>query len=173
MYLITMIIIVSYLAVMNEKYTKPAFFLVLIPVIFLYFIVPALQYNVGTDYMSYVDMYNHGYNIEYYYEKNELVFYSILQISRKFGLGEQSVFVLTSLIYSLFWLYFVVLLKKYNYKIWVIALLYFCITGIYQNQLNGLRQYMAIAILPCIFILLYERKFLRLKNISLFFKAVF
>ncbi len=160
MYLITTIISVLYLYIMDKNFDKLAFVLVLFPVIFFYFQIPAFQYNVGTDYMSYVDMYKYGYNIEYYFNKKELIFYSILKIVTGLKLGEQSIFILVSIVYSIFWAYFVCLLKSSNYKVWIIVFLYFCITGIYQNQLNGLRQYMAIAILPCIFILLYRRKFI-------------
>ncbi|KID57930.1 hypothetical protein JF50_04075 [Pseudoalteromonas luteoviolacea] len=109
--------------------------------------------------MSYVEMYRYGYNIEFYYNKKEWVFYSILKIATAFSLGEQSIFVLVSLVYTFFWVYLICLLKNAGYRVWLIVLLYFTVTGIYQNQLNGLRQYMAIAILPCVFVLLYQRKY--------------
>ncbi|WP_373416149.1 EpsG family protein, partial [Vibrio parahaemolyticus] len=80
--------------------------------------MPAFQYNVGTDYMSYVDMYKYGYNIEYYFNKKELIFYSILKIATGLKLGEQSIFILVSIVYSIFWAYFVCLLKSSNYKVW-------------------------------------------------------
>lgn len=159
MYLFTTIISVFYLFIMDRKFEKLAFLLVLLPIVLIYFQVPAFQFDVGTDYMSYVDMYKYGYNIEYYYNKKEYVFYFILKVSTWLELGEQSIFVLVSIVYSFFWLVLIVLLKNANYKVWICAFLYFTVTGIYQNQLNGLRQYMAISILPCLFILLYNRKY--------------
>ncbi len=159
MYLLTTFVSVLYLYFMDRKFEKLAFFLILLPVAFFYFQMPAFQLDVGTDYMSYVDMYKYGYNIEYYYNKKEYVFYYILKISTALRLGEQSIFILVSVVYTVFWLYFIFLLKNAGYKVWIFVFLYFTITGIYQNQLNGLRQYMAIAILPCLFIVLYNRQY--------------
>lgn len=159
MYLFTTFFSVVYLFLLERKFHKLAYLLVILPVALFFYQVPAFQFDVGTDYMSYVDMYKYGYNIEYYYSKKEYVFYVILKIVTTLGMGEQSIFLLVSIVYTFFWVFFIFLLKKENYKVWILVFLYFTVTGIYQNQLNGLRQYMAISVMPCLFILLYNRKY--------------
>lgn len=167
MYLLTTLVCVTYLYLMDRKFDKLAFLFILFPISIVYFQVPAFQYNVGTDYMSYVDMYKYGYNIEYYFNKKEWVFYLVLKIATEFQLGEQAIFILVSVFYSFFWIFLIFLLKNENYKVWLFVLLYFTVTGIYQNQLNGLRQYMAIAILPCIFVLFYKKRYLATISLTL------
>lgn len=136
----------------------PAFLVYLFPI--------AFQNNVGSDYPTY---YNYFYNNEhiYYFSKNEYFYYYLVELVKYLGIPQLQ-FVFISVIQTFLIFFTIFKLKKFGYMSWLIFLLFFIVTGIYHNQMNGLRQFVALLTLPLILIFLYERKILKAILLSLF-----
>lgn len=135
-------------------------FLVLIPPFLIYFLVSALQYNVGSDYPSYTYIYNNQWVLERYFNTREYFFYYSNIILSYFKAPSQSIFFVFSFVQSLFIFIYLVILKRRGYSLWLFFLIFFTVTNIYNNQLNGIRQYASLTLLPILTILLFERKYI-------------
>ncbi|MEX6233655.1 EpsG family protein [Providencia hangzhouensis] len=69
-------------------------------------------------------------------------------------------------------IYFSILRNKFNFKVYIIFFLFMSVTGIYINQLNGIRQYAALLLFPLISYLCFNKQnfksvFLLIISISL------
>lgn len=131
------------------------------PVLFFYFLFPATQYNVGTDYFSYRNYYSSPESIDLYYRKGELVFYYMYKAIINNQLGEQSIFYFSTLFNTILFSLMLFKLRKAGFKISIVFFLFFTVTGIYHNQMNGLRAYMGIMCFPLVFIYLAESKYIK------------
>lgn len=155
----------SYFALI-EKYK--ASLLVMLPAFLVYFLVAGLQYDVGTDYFSYVNIYENKARHWFYFNRGEYLFFALNQGLNWLRMPSQSIFIVISFIQaSLVFLYFKKIKVK-GYILWLFFIVFFCVTNIYNNQLNGLRQYVVIAGLPLFTILVYEKKLIK----SLFLLAL-
>ena len=125
-----------------------------------YFLVAALQYGVGTDYFNYIEIYNTGVDLERFALANEYVFYYIFIFLQEYNIDHQWIFIFSSLINTSLFYFILVSLKRMNFNILIVFLLFMLVTGIYQNQLNGLRNYAAILSFVLCFCLLVEKKYL-------------
>ncbi|HFF1655374.1 TPA: EpsG family protein [Providencia rettgeri] len=133
----------------------------LLPCFTIYFLVSAMQYNVGTDYFTYINIYNHQFLYERYYDVNEFVFYYTVKLSNFLDLPEQSLFFFFSLLQSIpIFIYLSVMRNKYKLNVFILFFIYMTVTGIYINQLNGIRQYAALTLFPLISFLCFERRYL-------------
>ncbi|MDR7017302.1 EpsG family protein [Acinetobacter sp. 3657] len=141
-------------------------FVLWLPAFIIFAVVPSLQYNVGTDYSTYFQYY---FNNEHalYLKKNEILYYYIVELGRFLG-DPQFQFILVSIIQAFLFFYLLFLLKIEGYKSWLIFLIFFLCTGIYHNQMNGLRQYICIYAVPIIAIHLYKRNNFRALAFSVF-----
>lgn len=158
MFLFVLFYVFIYFVVI-EKYK--ASFLSFLPAFLVYFFVAGMQYGVGTDYFSYVDIYENPSIWNRYYSKKEYLFYWLNVLLNQLSLPTQSLFLAFSLVNStLLFVYF----KKIKSQGFILSLFFFaffCVTNIYNNQLNGLRQYVVIAALPLItWYLYYDKKIL-------------
>lgn len=109
-------------------------------------ILPALQYDVGTDYFTYVDVYNKERRLEVYYNKQEYLFYYLLETLKSFKYPEQSLFVFISLIQSVLIVNVFRIIKNSNTQL-SLSLLFFLfivVTNMQHNQMNLLRSYVAV-----------------------------
>lgn len=156
------LLVTFYLYFIENKKSNSIFvsWLFLLPPMYIYFIILALQYQVGTDYRSYMSMYIEGPEERLFYNR-EYLFYYLVEAIRYFKLGGQSIFVFMSLIQTVLAFYLFNILKKYGYKRWLIFFLFFFITGIYFNQMNILRQYIAILCTPIFYLLIFEKKYFK------------
>jgi len=138
-------IFVLYIVDSNKKYSKSATFIVIFIVCMFNALFAGLQYGVGTDYYSYLGMFK---NQEYqkFYIKNEYIYYLFYRFIELFDGEPQWIFVLSSVFNGFFLTLTLYLLKKYGYGITFIFFVYFSYTGMYHNQMNGLRQFSAIYI---------------------------
>jgi len=136
----------------------------------LYFGVAALQYKVGTDYLSYVYIYNNQpETLIKYYEGGEYSFYYLNKMLSWFNAPAQSIFVVFSFIQSFFIFLFFSKMKVRGYQIYFIFYVFFTVTNIYNNQLNVIRQYAALSMLPLITYYCYQNK--NIKALCLIFFA--
>lgn len=166
-YLLILFFITFYLYSV-EKYFSLNFwkqFVLWFPAFVIFSIFPGLQYNVGTDYQTY---FQYFYNNEHelYLTKNELIYYYIVEFSKFFG-NPQAQFLIVSLIQSILFFYLLFLLKVEGYKSWLVFLIFFLCTGIYHNQMNGLRQYICVYGVPIIAIHLYRKSYLKSLGFSI------
>ena len=137
------------------KFSNNALLILLFCFGFIWVIICGGQYYVGTDYPTYLDLFN-GNNIEYYYSKNEYLFYYIIAFFNSIGLSGQFLFYIFYLINFIFLFQ---ILKRLNLKtIFIFILLYICFSNIFNNQLNMLRQATAIHICTYAGILYSEGK---------------
>ena len=84
--------------------------------------VAGLQYNVGTDYFSYIDIFQSEEKHWYYFNKGEYLFFGLNQFLNWLNLPEQSIFLVISFIQSfLIFLYF----KKIKKRTIKLLLMYF------------------------------------------------
>ncbi|OAL82334.1 hypothetical protein AY607_12260 [Acinetobacter sp. SFA] len=150
-----------------EKYTSPKFikqFILWLPAFVVFVFFPAMQSGVGTDYETYFQyFFNHDHDL--YLKKNEILYFYIIEFSNFFG-DPQVQFIIVSVIQGFLFFLLLYLLKQNGYKAWLIFLIYFLCTGMYHNQMNGLRQYICIYIVPILAIFAYKNKFISLFNFS-------
>lgn len=137
-----------------------------LPVIILYAIPLYFQQDIGTDYHTY---YNYFFNNDYllYFSKGEFIFYYIVLLTRYLG-HPQLLFVIIGTIQLLLFFYTLYLLKKRGYKSWLLFFLFIVVTTIYNNQMNGLRQFIVVNGMLLFCILLSEKKFLKSFILSVF-----
>lgn len=156
MFLFVLIFLTFYLYFIS-KYR--ASLLLMLPAIFLYSIVAGIQYNVGTDYLSYIDIYGDEYRLLFHFNNNEYLFYYIVRFLNILSLPAQSLFICISFIQGFLLFYF---LKKMHIKgvnIWLLFFVIFCVTNIYNNQLNLIRQFVSICMMPILIFLIVDKKY--------------
>lgn len=148
----------------SEKFIKQ--FIYWFPGFCVFTFFPAMQSGVGTDYETY---FNYFYNNEHtlYLNKNEIIYYYVVELTKFIG-DPQFQFILISVVQGLLFFYLLFLLKSEGYKSWLIFIIYFLCTGMYHNQMNGLRQFICVYIVPISVIFIYKNKFLNFSFFSFF-----
>jgi len=168
-YLILICLLVFYCYYIESKVkikTKITFFISYSPAIFMYWLLPAFQFNVGTDYFTYIDFFRHGVP-DYIFNNNEFLFYYLVFFLNIFDFSEQSIFYTISFIQVI--LVFLILfeLSKYKFKIWLLMLLLLIVSSVYHNQMNLLRQFVSVLVVPLLFLYLYKKDYIKLIFVSL------
>jgi hypothetical protein len=167
-YLVVLLLIGSYLYIVDKVYIKSKieFLIIYFAPMFIYGMGLALQYEVGTDYSSYVNYYFGDIPMRFYHN-NEFIFYYLFKFIQYTNLGSQSIFVIVSIINTS--LLFILLnkLKGYGFKSWLVFVLFFSVSTAYHNQMNVLRQYLAVMVVPLYFMFLYEKKYFKMLITSL------
>lgn len=137
------------------------FIIINAPVLFLLFIFPAFQLDVGSDYYTYKNIYHYPDYLDIFERKSEYIFIYLYEIAINLKLGDQFVFIFSSFVNSLSLLFIIFKLKKHGYKEWLVFFIFFTVTGIYNNQMNGLRQYVVIMLLPISVMLFFDFKYIK------------
>lgn len=143
----------------NHNVADNAIALLFFPLFLLWILICGGQYAVGTDYYSYLDIFNNinGF-AEHYCSKGEFGFVGIIQVCKFFGFKGQSLFYV---FYGIGFLFFYLLLKRIKGNIFIFILLYITVTSLFNNQLNILRQSVAIYIGTYASLLIIEHKKLK------------
>ena len=136
-----------------------SYFILLSPLWLVWLIICGGQYGVGTDYFTYYSIFE-DIDVAFYYKKCEWLFSCIVESFRYIGLPPQGLFFVFYLINFVF---FCKILYHLDFNTsFLFVLLYICLSNIFNNQLNGLRQYTAIYILTYTVVSYYNTKsFLR------------
>lgn len=110
--------------------------------IILWTIVQGGQYNVGTDYFTYLYYFDNPYSLSYFSDKGEWGFYFLIKFCHNIGVTGQGVFVVITLLESV--LFFIICIKfdKNNPEIFI--LLYIVLSSLFHNQMNAVRQSIAV-----------------------------
>ena len=119
-----------------------ALLLLLFPIFIIWLIICGGQDHVGTDYPSYMEIFN-GYIEDRYANSGELGFVTLVKFLNILGFKGQALFFF---IYSINFIFFYLLLKRIDSQYFIYILLYIVVTGLFNNQLNILRQATAIYI---------------------------
>ena len=112
--------------------------LALVPI----FSLSAMQYEVGTDYNEYYHMTTNGH-MERFLRKGEPLYYFLGRFVELMGVN-QLIFVFSSILNFGLFAVTLLILHRAGYKVSIIFFLFFTVTGLHHNQMNGLRQYTAI-----------------------------
>lgn len=116
------------------------------------------QYYVGTDYPTYLSLFE-GNNIDYYYSNGEYLFYWTIYLCNQIGIKGQALFYIFYAINS-FIIFLILKRIKVNYY-FIFIILYITYSNIFNNQLNILRQSLAIHLCTLAFIEFCENKTLK------------
>lgn len=139
---------------------KFAFFFLSIFLIIGIALLPGLQFEVGSDYNSYVDIYNISSAQELYKKKNEFAFYYLVKCLNSLGLNYQSLFLTVSFICSALIVNSLRLIRKNKFDIFVFFICFVLMTNMLHNQMNLLRTYVAVYFFINSFLYKINRKYL-------------
>lgn len=163
MYYVLILFLITTYFFINDRYltgNKSLRLLIFIPPFYVYWFILAFQYDLGTDYFSYLDIVENG--IRAYIEKNnEFGFIFIVNIIDSLALPPQSLFVIIGFIQSVLAFILFDKLSKSGFKLWIVFLLFFTVSTIYHNQMNGLRQFVAILSTPLFLMYIFEKKYFK------------
>src|SRR5690606_4150795 len=159
-YLINLLI--NFLAAreLDSAYQKGGLFNVnsrLLLLVVCFSILPALQFGVGSDYFHYSRIYESYYELEFYKVKQEYFFYYIATGLKSLGLGPQWLFIACSLLISVLFCNAVRLLIRNGFNASLFVLLIILVSGIYHNQMNVIRTYLAVMFFINAFLYRYEQ----------------
>lgn len=142
----------------------------LIPVWSIWLIICGGQDGVGTDYHSYYEIFSNPYLLFTYYYKQEYLFAWIVEAINYFNLPPQTGFFI---FYFIGFLIILKILSKLHHKtIFIFILLYLTYSTAFNNQLNGLRQYISLYIGTLAIMQLYSKNGVRYFIISIIFASL-
>lgn len=135
-----------------------------IPVIITWSIIIGGQYNVGTDYFSYLQIFQNTKYLELYFWKKEYIFYYFIKFLRFFFQNGQILFLFIGIIENI--LFFIIIKKLLKLKvlenkyIYIFIYLYLAYGTIFYNQMNGLRQFFNIYLFFFMILFIIEKKYI-------------
>lgn len=121
-----------------------SYFILFSPLWLVWLFICGGQYGVGTDYFSYYEIFE-NVDVDFYYYKCEWLFACIVEFFRFIDIPPQGLFYI---FYFINFFFICKILFVFEGKTsFLFILLYICLSTVFNNQLNGLRQYTAICIL--------------------------
>lgn len=139
----------------KEKNRFLSYLFFLFPVWSIWLIICGGQYYVGTDYASYYGIFKYN-DFHFFLIKKEYLFVYIAKFFSYLNLPPQAPF------YGFYFIGFMFLLyitsKLHHKTSFIFILLYIAVSTAFNNQLNGLRQYISVYICTTGILLLYENK---------------
>ena len=128
-----------------------------IPIVILWCIVVGGQYNVGTDYFSYLRIFS-GNGTNFILNRGEYAFTGFIQLCNSIGFYGQDLFFILSLIWILLLLLTFKNLVGLKY-VYLLMLVFITFSTAFNNQMNIIRQYTAIYLFTFAFSLLYTKRY--------------
>ncbi|WP_199456990.1 MULTISPECIES: EpsG family protein [unclassified Marinobacter] len=122
-------------------------------------ILPSLQYGVGYDYFNYLEIFNDDDVLSVYFRKEEYGFYYLVLVLRELGFAPQSLFFAASALSSAAIVFCLRVLSGHGYKVAIVFICFFLITGMMHNQMNGVRNYLAAYFFVCAMLSKFSNKF--------------
>ena len=144
----------------NTNISGKSYFLLLALLFFIWLLICGGQYNVGTDYYSYLAIFNNvDAFADYYCSKGEFGFIGIIRFCNFFGLKGQSLFYVC---YGISFLFFYLILKRIKIRYaFIFILLYITVISLFNSQFNLLRQSVTIYIGTYASLLVFEHRNLK------------
>jgi hypothetical protein len=158
-YVVTLCYCIGYAYVIGNLFCKgilksstfvPAYLPAFAPII----IVLALQFEVGTDYQSYIEMAQGDHDLGWIINNNEFAFVWLNDLVVLLG-EPQLIFLFSAIIQVIFLMLIFKRLIVLNISLPYGILLYFIFTSMFFSSMNGVRQYIAIYIFTFSFIYYY------------------
>lgn len=139
--------------VKTENMTVLGHLFLYIPLILLWLFICGGQYAVGTDYFSYIRIFN-GEKLDYYSQNGEILFSLFVKLCNTCGIRGQAIyFIIYSIsFYCLFWIICRLGLRYSS----IFVLLFISVTGLFNNQLNIVRQAFTVYLGTCAAIMVFE-----------------
>ena len=133
-----------------------SYFILLTPLWLVWLLICGGQYDVGTDYFSYYNIFKSA-DISWYADtKAEWMFTWIVETFRGLGMPPQGLFYV---FYSINFFFLCAILHSLKHRTaFLYVLLYICLSTVFNNQLNGLRQYCAVYIISYAAISFYDNR---------------
>ena len=125
--------------------------------IILWTILIGGQYNVGTDYDSYYEIFTDSDALNLYYSKGEYLFFYLVHSLNRIGINGQQIFIVIALLNSVLLFKILSYIDKKNTFLFVF--LFITVSTVFHNQMNGIRQYMAVYLITLMIILLLRKRF--------------
>ena len=139
----------------NKAISDTALFVLFLHFGLIWLIILGGQYYVGTDYPTYIKLFN-GNNIEYYQGKGEYLFYWVVVLCNEIGIKGQALYFIFYSV-NIFILYLI--LKRFKIEHgFIFILLYIAYSNVFNNQLNYLRQSLAIHLSTLAYLVYSEGK---------------
>lgn len=139
----------------NKQISSIVFLLLFLPLIGIWLLICGGQDGVGTDYGSYLGLFN-GEFIDYYKNTGEILFYYIIFCANQIGLKGQILFYV---FYGIDFLFLFLFLKRVDLKyLFIFILLYITVSNMFNNQLSAVRQTTAVYIGSYACLKLFENK---------------
>lgn len=136
---------------------RQPFWLASLPFIILWTFFIGGQDNVGADYPTYLYFFNG--HISDVFANKEWIFHDFIVMCNKMGFYGQSIFIIIALVNCIFLISFC---KKFislrNMALFIF--LFITIPGMFNNQMNGLRQYIAVYMMSMCYLVFTEKKYL-------------
>ena len=157
-YLLNMILSVGYFYFIRN--VRKNSFILFIPIIFLWTIISGGQYGVGSDYFSYIKIYeNHQGLNRFYYNKEYLFYYFVIFFSNLIKNG-QFLFFFDALLKNILFFFIIKKIIKDMKYIYIYIYIYICFGTVFYNQMNGLRNFLAMYLFTLGQIYLIEYKYI-------------
>lgn len=125
------------------------------PIVIVWVLFIGGQYNVGTDYFSYLYIFNGG-NLYYLLGKGDFGFVQIVQFFNSHGIHGQSIFFIFSFIWIIILCYAGRTFTENRY-LYLFIFIFITFSSMFHNQMNGIRQYCAVYLFTLGGCLLYRQ----------------
>lgn len=112
------------------------------PIVLVWVLFIGGQYAVGTDYFSYLYIFNGG-NLYYLLGKGDFGFVQIVQFFNSYGIHGQSIFFLFSFVWIIILCYAGRTFTENRY-LYLFIFIFVTFPSMFNNQMNGIRQYCAV-----------------------------
>lgn len=112
------------------------------PIVLVWVLFIGGQYNVGTDYFSYLYIFNGG-NLYYLLGRGDVGFVRIVELLNSYGIHGQSIFFLFSFIWIIILCYAGRTFTENRY-LYLFIFIFVTFSSMFHNQMNGVRQYCAV-----------------------------
>lgn len=99
------------------------------------------QLNVGTDYYSYLGIFNGKADLSFYLNKGEVFFYGLVHAFQSWGFEGQFFFYLFALLYVFLYL---AIAKNVGHNYTLLFFLFVTVSTMLHSQMNGIRQCTAV-----------------------------
>lgn len=134
----------AFYSVEKQGFSEPnsVYVFSLLPFIGLWIFMVGGQYEIGTDYQSYLSYFNGKREVAYFAAKGEYLFSFIVEFFQSIGIYGQFFFYLFAAISVLLYLQIAREVTFTNYALFFF--LFITVTTLFHTQMNGLRQCMAV-----------------------------
>ena len=157
--------VLSILYMYSIKRIKNINFFYFLPIYILWTLIIGFQFQVGTDYSSYSNIFNNTELLKRYFIIKEYIFYYMIIFMKSIFNQAQSLFVIVAIFENAL---FYLLIKKgikngiFNKKkIYILIFLFLCYGTNFYNQMNIIRQYINIYLLSLAFFCIINRELLK------------